>query len=351
MNDFGKPNKERIRAVFEHRKPDRVPNFEVLISDPALSYVMGRNVPPCNNSFYNIDPRDYMELAQKIGQDVIGMTFYENPFRYKADDGTVYPAEGAHETGAYHIRGRKEFEKLLPPVFDTVNQKFVQLDEYAKAVQGSDIGLFVLTADFFTCTYDELFGFDNFMIQLYDDRDMITDVLDMYTDFYVDVVKRLMEYDLTFLYIGDDIAYKNGPFIDPGLMKELWMPRMKKIMEPAANKGMPILFHSDGDISLFLDDLIGMGVCAINPVEPYGMDIVELKKRYANNLSFVGNLDVGGNLSIGTPDDVRKEAEQLIDNVGKDGGLVLASSHSITENVRPENFLAMVETAQTYGRY
>ena len=54
---------------------------------------------------------------------------------------------------------------------------------------------------------------------------------------------------------------------------------------------------------------------------------------------------------MGTLHMVRKEASDLIDAVGRDGGLVLASSHSITPNVKPENFLAMIDTAQTYGVY
>ena len=65
----------------------------------------------------------------------------------------------------------------------------------------------------------------------------------------------------------------------------------------------------------------------------------------------VGNMDVGGALSEGTPEQVREETRQLIDDVGVGGGFVLASCHSITSNVKPENFLAMVDTAHTYGVY
>ena len=122
-------------------------------------------------------------------------------------------------------------------------------------------------------------------------------------------------------------------------------------MEPAVANGVPILFHSDGNIYEMLPDLLSLGITALNPIEPYGMDILEIKRNFGDHLTLVGNLDVGAALSLGTPDDVRVEAKNLIDAVGRDGGLVLASSHSITRNVHPENFLAMVETAQTYGVY
>ena len=81
------------------------------------------------------------------------------------------------------------------------------------------------------------------------------------------------------------------------------------------------------------------------------MDITEIKKRFGRNLTLVGNMDVGGVLSNGTPKQVQEEAKQLIDDIDKGGGSVLASCHSITSSVRPENFAAVVDTAQTYGVY
>ena len=123
---------------------------------------------------------------------------------------------------------------------------------------------------------------------------LVEEFLERLAVYHVEQVERLRLYGLTFLYIGDDIAYKSTTIISPDLMRSLWLPRMRRIMAPAVR-------------------------------------------------------EVGAALSVGTPADVRRDAEELIDSVGRDGGLVLASSHSITPNVKPENFLAMIDTAQTYG--
>jgi len=149
--------------------------------------------------------------------------------------------------------------------------------------------------------------------------------------------------------VGDDLAYKKGTLIRPELMRALWVPRMQWVFKPALDKGIAIVYHSDGNIEALIPDLLEMGINALNPIEPYGMDIEAIHRRYGKRLALVGNLDVGGALSRGTADEVRAEARALIDAVGREGDLVLASSHSITENVIPENYLAMVETAQTYG--
>lgn len=341
MNQYSAPDKNRLLATFRREKPDRVPNFEVLVDNPTVKHVMGRELAG-GHTLANIDPLDYLEFAEKIGQDVIGMCFYDNPFRY-IDEG------GERKRLDFSIQARSDLDKLLPVDDSHMEPLFAQLSEYRQAIKNTTVGLFALTGSFFTNAYNSIFGFDNFMCMLYDDIDLVEEILERLTVYHVGQVERLLQYGLTFLYIGDDIAYKSTTIVNPDLMRSLWLPRMSRIMAPAVREKVPILFHSDGNIIEMIPDLLELGIAALNPIEPYGMEILDVKKQFGKHLTLVGNLDVGSALSMGNPADVRGDAEQLIDNVGRDGGLVLASSHSITPNVKPENFLAMIDTAQTYG--
>lgn len=342
MNNYKKPNKQRIETVFRHEMPDRVPNFEVLVENPTFNHVMGREME-ASHTLANIDPADYIEFANKVGQDVIGMCFYDSPLRYEQD--------GELKALDFRITSRADLDRVVFTDLEHLELSFRRLDDYAAAIKGTDIGLFVLTGTFFCDAYTAVFGFENFMCMLYDDRDLIEEVLEQYADYYARLVEKLVDYPLTFLYVGDDVAFKSGTLIAPDLMREMWVPRMQRLFAPAVDKDIPILFHSDGNIEELLPDLIEMGAAAINPIEPYGMDIRDVKKRFGKDLALVGNMDVGGALSEGTPEQVRQEAAQLIDDVGQDSGFVLASCHSITGNVKPENYLAMVDTAQTHGVY
>ena len=337
---LSQPNKHRLTAVLNHERPDRLPHFEVLVENPTFSHVMERTMP-WPHTLANIDPDAYIEFARRIGQDVVGLCFYSSPFRQRNAEGELGPVYG-------RITCADDLRQLEVVGIESLDAHFALLDRYVTALRGTDIGLFVLLGSFFTDTYDSLFGFENFMCQLYDNRALIEWVLERYQQYYVALATRLAQYDLTFIYFGDDIAYKGGTLINPDSLRELWVPRMRAMMAPAAARGIPIVFHSDGNIEALLPDLIEMGVKAINPVEPYAMDIRQIKQRYGRELTLIGNLDVGGALSQGTPDDVRRDATALIETVGRDGGLILASCHSITANVKPENFLAMVRTAQAY---
>jgi hypothetical protein len=343
MPDYRKPNKGRIAAAFRHELPDRVPNFEVLVDNPTVAHVMGRDIRG-RHTLANIDPEDYIEFASRIGQDVVGMCFYDDPFFYRDEQGQAHRLD-------YRIKSRADLARVFVGDLERLAPDFSLLDRYVRAIEGTDVGLFVLLGAFFTSAYNSIFGFENFMTMLFDERDLIEEVLELHANYYAAMAERLVEYPLTFFYVGDDLAYKTSTLIRPQLLREMWVPRMRRVFEPAQRKGIPILFHSDGNIEALIPDLLEMGIAALNPIEPYGMDIRQIKKRYGRNLTLIGNMDVGGTLSEGTPDDVRAEVRQLIDDVGREGSFVLASCHSITSNVKPENFLAMVETAQTYGVY
>ena len=53
----------------------------------------------------------------------------------------------------------------------------------------------------------------------------------------------------------------------------------------------------------------------------------------------------------GTPDEVRGEVKRVIDVLGPGGGYMLASVHTIMNEVPPENILAMVDAAVEHGTY
>ena len=63
------------------------------------------------------------------------------------------------------------------------------------------------------------------------------------------------------------------------MIKEIWVPRMTRIMEPAVNADVPVMFHSDGKIDGLIGDLVRVGVDCINPLDPYAIDYREYKKN------------------------------------------------------------------------
>ena len=199
--------------------------------------------------------------------------------------------------------------------------------------------------------YEHLFGIEDFSMLLYDDPSLIEELLDAGLEFWVNTVKFLLKEGVDLIQFADDFAYKTGLLIAPDKFRKLWLPRYKKIIEPVVNAGQPICFHSDGNILEMLDDLIEIGVTCINPIEPYGMDIEFVKKRYGKNLALLGNIDVGFPLAQGNVQDVKADVKKHMGMLKPGYGYICASSHSISNDVPGENVVAFFDAIHEYGIY
>ena len=82
-----------------------------------------------------------------------------------------------------------------------------------------------------------------------------------------------------------------------------------------------------------------------------GADIYEVHERYGDKICFSGNIDIANVLAFGTPDEVEEDVRQHIEYLAPDGAYILTSSHSITNDIPFENFMAMMKAGHRYGRY
>jgi uroporphyrinogen decarboxylase len=56
-------------------------------------------------------------------------------------------------------------------------------------------------------------------------------------------------------------------------------------------------------------------------------------------------------MSLGTPEEVRREVERRVADFAPGGGFVFASVHNIQSDVRPENVAAFFAAALEFGKY
>jgi uroporphyrinogen decarboxylase len=151
---------------------------------------------------------------------------------------------------------------------------------------------------------------------------------------------------------GDDYADKNATLMSPKHFKEFILPGLKRCVDAAHEAGAYVIKHTDGNIMGILDMIIETGIDGLNPLEPVaGMDIGLLKEKYGNRVCLVGNIDCGYLLSQAPVEEVRRVTRETILKAKPGGGFMLSSSNSIHSSVRPENFMAMIETWRQYRDY
>lgn len=183
---------------------------------------------------------------------------------------------------------------------------------------------------------------------LYENRKLVADLMDFLTEYSAQNIRNLMRLKPDFLVIGDDLAYRQGPFVSPEVFRELFLPRYKRL---ASEIKCPWIFHSDGNLLPIMEDLLSLGMNAIHPIEPYGtMDIAAIKHDYGDRIALAGNIDMNI-IANGTPNDIRREVKWLFENVGHRGGWILSSSNSIDSGANPENVMAMGKALREIAVY
>jgi uroporphyrinogen decarboxylase len=98
--------------------------------------------------------------------------------------------------------------------------------------------------------------------------------------------------------------------------------------------------------------MIEAGVDGFHAIEPgAGMDIAQVKRDYGDRLTLIGNVDCATVLIDGPVEAVRSQTEQIIRAAAPGGGFLLSTSNSVHPAVKPDYYLAMLETARAVGAY
>ncbi len=255
----------------------------------------------------------------------------------KADDGSpVLVGEGL-------IKTREDFERLfrLPVPTDTgfiANaRKFIahKEDYCACACVRLGIGATLLSM-----------GLEAFSYALVDDPQLIVAIHDAYADWTAAVVPCLEEIGFDVIWAFDDVAFNSGPSFSPAFYQQHILPKERAV---ASAFSKPLITHSDGNMTPLLDVWLELGQQAIHPIQPDVMDIHAVKRQYGQRVALVGNIFMS-HLVNKTPGDIEAEVRDRIEMIGAGGGYIISSSNSLTDDMKPENVLAMRDAIRKYGK-
>jgi uroporphyrinogen decarboxylase len=217
--------------------------------------------------------------------------------------------------------------------------------------------LVVNCAFFLRCA--ELRGWENFYMDLAANPKFACALMDRYLDIRLRIAEKALEEvgdNIDIIMVSsDDLGMNDRTILSPQMYRELIKPRQKQTFDFFKDRTAAKLFyHCDGAIYPIIEDLIEIGVEALNPVQvsAAGMeDTKRLKAEFGDWLSFWGAIDTHQVLPYGTPETVRNEVRRRISDLGPGGGYVICSVHNIQPEVPPENVVAMFDAAYNLGRY
>ena len=202
-----------------------------------------------------------------------------------------------------------------------------------------------------------LFGFTQSLKLLKKNPEIIIAAMKELLKYWKNYIKTFyeeVEGHIDIICINGDLGEQSGPIINPDLYRKYIKPLDREFSEFIHKLGpVKINYHCCGSTTSFLQDFIDVGYDAYNPVQlgAYDMDSKTLKQRFGDKITFWGGLCDTKILGFGTPMDVKKEVIKNIENFKPNGGYIAANIHNITAEVKPENIVAMFDTAFEYGTY
>jgi len=322
-----------VFAALARRQPDRVPRFDIWID--ALLDELGES--------------DAAGAYANLGQDCVMMPTRQPPASNAWQDGgdewgriwrAGMFAGGAVETEADLAR--------FTPALDAVEQFFdAERIRQARQVHADHCLIYGTHIGPLTAGYMAM-GFEPFFVRLLDEPAFAHRLLELRTEWCIAMYRKAISLGAEVVVLADDVAHGGGPMLSPRMWRQHIWPYHRRIVEAL---GVPVIWHSDGDIEALLPMAIEAGFVGVHGLDPLaGMDLGRVKREYGRDLALIGNVDVRvlfhSDLAA-----VRAEVDRCIREGAAGGGYMIATCNSISTGMHPAAVAELFRYESQVGYY
>lgn len=195
-----------------------------------------------------------------------------------------------------------------------------------------------------------LFGFETFCLKLYDDPQLVDEVIRRVGEYYMAVTRALCDFRCVFaVYGGDDYGYKASTLLAPQIIITRFLPWVKRMSAHAHEHGKLFLFHSCGKVDALMDYLIDeVKIDAKHSFEDNVVPVTEAKRRWGARVSLLGGLDVDFVVRSGQQA-IRQRVRETLDVCQPGGGYCLGMGNWVTEYTPIDNWLTVLDEGRRYS--
>ena len=171
--------------------------------------------------------------------------------------------------------------------------------------------------------------------------DGVTDLLRQIHEFHLRELEFWVTTDIDGINYMDDWGAQDQLLIPPVVWREWFRPLYRDYCDLAHAHGKLVLMHTDGNVSAILEDLVDVGVDALNS-QLATMDLADVARRIKGRITFWGEIDRQHVLPADDPEvgraAVREVAAHLHDAAG---GLI--AQFEFGPGANPETVLAVAD--------
>jgi uroporphyrinogen decarboxylase len=348
-------SRERVLAAMRHHRPDRTPfDFSWGFAPAQLQRFAEQTGASDPDDYFGADTR-LLRPAPTRRQTDFAPYLGTLPSGASVDEWGIGRRPSASSDAAYaHLDGfiypllqaSSEADARAYPLPDIDSD--YRYDDFAARVAAVQArGLAALAV--MDCTIFEVAWYmrsmERLLLDFADGSPFASTLLDRITAMREVQARRYAESGADVICMGDDVGTQRGMLMSVRMWRTWLKPRLARVIAAAraVRPDVLVFFHSDGNVTAIVEDLVEIGVDILNPVQPECMDPVALRQRFGRRLCLWGTIGTQSTFPFGTPDDVRREVQARIETVGRDGGLFLAPTHMIEPEVPFANIVAFVD--------
>ena len=355
-------------------EPIRVYDLKQQLADPSLAMIdrMGGDVvqlhrlgPTTGMPFFRIDRWKEGALSDK--RPCLVPDDYQIEFRDNGDLEIVWqnrvcarrsPTSLYFDILATPLKDARSVEDInrykFPDAWTEREELFLRA-EIERLYHGTDKALFaglpLLNCSFLEISYT-LFGYEHFMMNLYDEPEIVSRWLDRLLENGKEVLEKYLAIAgpyISAIQMNDDFGTQNSLQVSPEAYREFFKPRQAEWIRFVKDRtDAKIFIHCDGAVESILEDFIEIGIEVLNPLQTSedGMETENIKKKYGDRLCFWGGgVETQSTLPFGTVDEIRAEVADRVSLLGEGSGYVFGTIHNIQADISPEKILAVFDTA------
>ena len=331
------------------RMPDRIPHTEYCSHDPYIRKVTG------------IDPKDperghlaVPEFVRITDYDLIWNNFDLPGNRRLTHMGTAHWYENQETPDNRSCPFANEEEVLsfdpvaafpVPPAAEVAALYEKQYQEGQRTFPEA-----VFPGGFYNTIFSWCiltFGWERFLTAAALDRERFDRVLEGFYQLSLVAFEASARTAMKAFICHDDIVWTSGPVFSPDWYRRYVFPRYRKLWRPLKEAGKILLFCSDGDFTMFVDDLVECGADGFI-FEPL-TSLEYIAGKYGQSKVIVGNVDCRI-LTFGTPADIEAEVRRCADIGRSLPGYFFAVGNHIPYNIPIENVQLYFDLIRRCGR-
>ena len=193
-------------------------------------------------------------------------------------------------------------------------------------------------------------GMDNVFCDWAEENPVSDWLLDYFTERSVNKCRAFARAGCDVIRPGDDVGTQGSLLISKEMWRRNLKPRLKRVIDAirGVSDGRKIWghYHSDGEMTALVEELIDVGIDILNPVQPECMDIEKVASEFQSRTTFSGMIGTQITMPFGSPDDAR-EAVARCRRLHEGGSrVIVASTHVLEPDVTMDNIRAFIESVR-----